>query len=132
MFPVLIGLGIGALLLLTPKPKQAGAAALPASARVPAVGPTSVTVTLPPATVLPETTITALPADTSMLLTVDEQATLMSNDADKIYDAASKSSHEAFVAYAGLVLAGKGDPRAQALATSVKNWNVVVGTGGQG
>jgi hypothetical protein len=123
MLPVIVGIGIGALLWLTRKPKQA-------SAKVPSIGPTSITVTLPPATELPETTISAEPPDTSILLTADEQATMMSNDADRIYEAASKSRHEAFVAYASVILAGKGDPRAPVLVEWLKNWHVPVGSGG--
>ena len=130
MLPVIVGIGVGLSLLLAHKPKTA-AAASPAAVKLPtATTPGSVTIPLPPAVEIPETTVTAAPADTSMLLTADEQAIMMSNDADKIYDAASKSSHQAFVAYASLVLAGKGDPRASTVAQWIVHWNDVVGPAG--
>lgn len=72
---------------------------------------------------IPETTIKASPADTSFLLTAAEQSLLTNGTADDIYNAASQSSHEAFVTAAGLVLAGKGDARASAVAQWVTNWN---------
>jgi hypothetical protein len=130
MLPIIVGIGIGLSLLLMHKPKNA-AAATPAAVKLPtATSPGSVTIALPPAVEIPETTITAAPADTSLLLTADEQSTLMSNDANRIYEAASNSTHEAFVAYAGVILAGKGDARAPVLVDWLKNWHTVVGPGG--
>lgn len=68
--------------------------------------------TPPQVIVLPETTITAGPANDSLLLTADETAWLVNGTADEIYNEAINSSHPAFVSAAGLALAGKGDSRA--------------------
>jgi len=135
----------GGWLLFGTKPKQSGASIsvkVPGSTTSTPVGNIKVTPTVaqqsqsggtitipevtitpgPTVTTLPETTVSAKPADTSFLLTADEQNTLMTGTADQIYAAAESSSHEAFVAAAGLALAGKGDPRSSTVAQWVKDW----------
>jgi hypothetical protein len=113
----------GATLLLLAR-KAAGASQSTAIVKAPTAKKSgSVAVTVPEVTIgpeltppevitLPETTITAGPANDSLLLTADELAWLAHGTADEIYNEAVNSSHPAFIAAAGLALAGKGDHRA--------------------
>lgn len=115
---IAIVFGLGGLLLLLMSKKASAATQPTAIIKAPtAKKPGSVVVTIPEVTppeviTLPETTITAGPANNSIMLTADETAWLAHGTADEIYNEAINSSHPAFVAAAGLALAGKGDPRA--------------------
>jgi hypothetical protein len=122
MNPLLvIGLLAGAALLLGKKSTQAQPNAVVKLPTAKTTGSVNVTLpstsskpgqTLPTVITLPETTITAGAANDSLLLTADEMAWLQNGTPDEIYQHATESSHPAFVAAAGLALAGKGDLRA--------------------
>jgi hypothetical protein len=121
---ILIVFGLGGLLLVLMARKSLAATQTTAVIKAPTTKKAgSVSVTIPKVTVgpeltppqvitIPETTITAGPANDSLLLTADETAWLVNGTPDEIYGHAVDSSHPAFVAAAGLALAGKGDSRA--------------------
>lgn len=124
---LLAALGVGVALLSKKSDQTAqpsAAVKLPTGEQPGSVAVQVPQVTLQPPQVvtLPEVTITSNPENKYLGLSVDEQLLLEQGTADAIYAEGIDSNHESFVAAAGLVLSGKGDPRTDELTARVLNW----------